>query len=69
MAVLKRGVSFLQTQDFDLFEWVKDINLFAGKLALRKEYKDKPIQQVEDITSKDIEALRLVESLQNECEG
>lgn len=69
VAVLKIGLSFVPNQAFDIFEWVKDINLFARKLALKKEYKDKPRQQTDDMTAKDIEALGLFESLQRKSEG
>lgn len=68
ISVLKKGLSFVPTQDLNLHEWVKDINLFARKLALKKEYKDKPSDPTQCTNSKDIEMLRILESLQEEEE-
>lgn len=60
IAVLNKGLSFVPIQDLNLFQWVKNINLFARKLALKKEYKDKPSEPIQPITSKDIEVFRIL---------
>lgn len=37
--LLKKGFTFTPTSIYDSFTWVKDINLFARKLALHKYHK------------------------------
>lgn len=54
--------------DFELFEWVKDINLFACKVVLRKKYKGQT-KRLHFVNLKDIEGVMLLESLQNEGMG
>lgn len=39
ISVLKKGLSFVPTTHFKVFEWIKDLNLFTRKLKWKKCYK------------------------------
>lgn len=38
ITLLKKGLSFTRTPTYDLFTWVKDVHLFAHKLAHHEYY-------------------------------
>ncbi|XP_075180996.1 uncharacterized protein LOC142251834 [Anomaloglossus baeobatrachus] len=68
IGLLKRGHSFVPTSNFDLFESVKDLNLFLRKLRWRKHFRrqDARICQDLDIPTDLLPDIRLLNSLELE---
>lgn len=71
MGILQRGLSFVPTSKFDLFNWTKDLNLFARKLRWRKyfcaqEKKQCAELQIPDDLLSDVRLLYSLADMPNE---
>ncbi|XP_077137152.1 uncharacterized protein LOC143796543 [Ranitomeya variabilis] len=62
--VLSLGLSFSPTASFDLFSVMKDLNLFARKLVLKKLHEKS--NSGEDWTEQELESIAILEDLSNE---
>ncbi|XP_069823880.1 vomeronasal type-2 receptor 26-like [Dendropsophus ebraccatus] len=65
MTLLKKGLPFTPTPDFDESNWVKDINLFARKLILHKYHLIRS-RNPSVIHQRENEAIRALEALEQE---
>ncbi|CAJ0944873.1 unnamed protein product [Ranitomeya imitator] len=62
--VLSLGLSFSPTASFDLFSVMKDLNLFARKLVLKKLHEKSNFG--EEWTEQELETINILEDLSNE---
>lgn len=62
MNLLKKGLSFSPTPLFNIFTWVKDIHLFARRLALKKFFA---VQNADtpQLIQRDNETIEILDSL------
>lgn len=65
-SLLNKGLKYTPTPHFDNFTRIKDINMFARKLALHKYFK-KDQRRIEQ--NQDDDVLEMLEELQEEGEG
>lgn len=68
LSLLNKGLSFTPTPPFNRFEWIKDIKLFAGKMALFKHLK-KENSENEQRHKNDQRIMTTLEELYAEGEG
>lgn len=66
--LLKRRLSFTPTPSYDTFTWVKDVNLFARKLALKKYHLTRE-RDVRQFIHQETEMIDNLESLARESES
>uniref|UniRef100_A0A8C5WH29 Reverse transcriptase domain-containing protein n=1 Tax=Leptobrachium leishanense TaxID=445787 RepID=A0A8C5WH29_9ANUR len=68
--ILEKGLSFVPSPRFDQFTWIKDLNLFARKLALHEVFVKKDERQAKQlgITAEDFPHLRTLMDLLEENE-
>lgn len=67
MTLLKKGLSFTPIPKFNVFNWVKDVNLFARKLALKKLHMSLNTD-TRSLIQREQEAINTLEQLQMESE-
>uniref|UniRef100_A0A8C5Q9K2 Reverse transcriptase domain-containing protein n=1 Tax=Leptobrachium leishanense TaxID=445787 RepID=A0A8C5Q9K2_9ANUR len=70
LRILEKGLSFVPSPRFDQFTWIKDLNLFARKLALHEVFVKKDERQAKQlgITPEDFPHLRTLMDLLEENE-
>lgn len=65
--LLRKGFSFTPVPRYNSFDWVKDVNLFARKLSLKKYYATLEID-TRHLAQRECEAISTLEQLQLESE-